>query len=158
MIEVVLAKIVMPLSLSISLLSITRLATSSFSLKAPEDFNNWSTKVVFPWSTCPNTLTTGCLIAIIPPDINGSDTSLENPDTDFGTDEDTIIVTDTVKQTTEPCERDWIIINETLLEWTEEYPIPEVFYFTNNYTIEPHKSIIVNISLSFEKNKSYYGW
>ena len=47
-----------------------------------------------------------------------------------------------------------IIINETLLEWTEEYPIPEVFYFTNNYTIEPHKSIIVNISLSFEKNKN----
>ena len=92
--------------------------------------------------------------AIIPPDINESDTSLENPDTDFGTDEDTIIVTDTVKQTTEPCERDWIIINETLLEWTEEYPIPEVFYFTNNYTIEPHKSIIVNISLSFEKNKN----
>ena len=92
--------------------------------------------------------------AIIPPDINESDTSLENPDTDFGTDEDTIIVTDTVKQTTEPCERDWIIINETFLEWTEEYPIPEVFYFTNNYTIEPHKSIIVNISLSFEKNKN----
>ena len=51
-----------------------------------------------------------------------------------------------------PCEREIILLNETLLNWTEEYPIPEVFYFTNNYTIEPHKSMIVNISLKFEKN------
>ena len=51
-----------------------------------------------------------------------------------------------------PCEREIIVLNETLLNWTEEYFIPEVFYLTNNYTIESHKSMIVNLSLTFEEN------
>ena len=50
--DVVLARMVMPLSLSISLLSIALSFTSSFSRKVPEDFKSWSTKVVLPWSTC----------------------------------------------------------------------------------------------------------
>ena len=41
------------------------------------------------------------------------------------------IITDAPTQ--EPCEREVIILNETYLEWTEEYAIPEVFYITNNY-------------------------
>ena len=61
---------------------------------------------------------------------------------------------ETVKPTQEPCERDWIVVNETFLNWTETYPIPESFYFTNNYTIGPHQSKIVNISLTFEKNEN----
>ena len=51
-----------------------------------------------------------------------------------------------------PCERDWIVIKETLITWTEEYPIPEIFYISNNYTIEAHKSMIINISLTFGVN------
>ena len=39
-----------------------------------------------------------------------------------------------------------------MLNWTEEYPIPEAFYFTNNYTIEAHKSMVINVSMTFEKN------
>ena len=31
---------------------------------------------------------------------------------------------------------------------------PEVFYFTKNYTIEPHKSRTINSSLTFEKNNN----
>ena len=54
--------------------------------------------------------------------------------------------------TQEPCEREVIVLNTTFLEWTEEYPIPEVFYITNNYTIEPHSSLKINVSLTFEKN------
>ena len=38
------------------------------------------------------------------------------------------------------------------MEWTEEYPIPELFYLTDNYTIEPHSSMTINISLTFKKN------
>ena len=57
-------------------------------------------------------------------------------------------------QTTPPCERELILVNETFLNWTERYAIPEVFYFTNNYTIKPHQSRIINISLSFEKNSN----
>ena len=53
-----------------------------------------------------------------------------------------------------PCERDWIVIKETLITWTEEYPIPEIFYISNNYTIEAHKSMIINISLTFEINNN----
>ena len=59
-------------------------------------------------------------------------------------------ITDTPTQ--EPCEREIILLNETFLEWTEEYPIPELFYLTDNYTIEPHSSKIINISLTFKKN------
>ena len=59
---------------------------------------------------------------------------------------------ETVKPTQEPCERDWIIVNETYLNWTETYPIPEVHYFSNNYTIEPHQSKVINLSVTFEKN------
>ena len=58
----------------------------------------------------------------------------------------------------EPCERDKILLSETLLEWTEEYPIPEVFYLTDKYSIEPHKSMIVNISLTFEKDETTRGF
>ena len=58
----------------------------------------------------------------------------------------------TTKPTQEPCEREIIIINETILNWTEEYPIPEAFYFTNNYTIEAHKSMTINVSMTFEEN------
>ena len=50
----------------------------------------------------------------------------------------------------EPCVTDV----EKVINWTETYPIPEVFYFTNNYTIEPHSSRIINASLTFEKNKN----
>ena len=75
--------------------------------------------------------------------------------TDDNTDEDQ---PDTSKSTQEPCEREKIVINETLLEWTEEYPIPEAFYLTNNYTIEPHQSMIVNISLTFELNDTEGGY
>ena len=60
------------------------------------------------------------------------------------------IITDAPTQ--EPCEREVIILNETYLEWTEEYAIPEVFYITNNYTIEPHSSLKINVSLTFKKN------
>ena len=51
-----------------------------------------------------------------------------------------------------PCEKEKIVIKEELLTWFEKYPIPEVFYFTKKYTIEPHKSRIINISMTFEKN------
>ena len=81
------------------------------------------------------------------------DTSTDSPISDITKDNQVFEKEqETVKPTTPPCERDWILINETFLNWTEEYPIPEVFYFTNNYTIEPHKSMIINISLTFEKN------
>ena len=85
----------------------------------------------------------------------------EPKDNEDGTDQDSDITkendvieaeTEPVKPTTPPCERENITINETFLNWTEEYPIPEVFYLTNNYTIEPHKSMIVNVSVTFEKN------
>ena len=36
----------------------------------------------------------------------------------------------------------------------EKIIIPEVFYFTENYTISPHKSRIINASLTFEKNNN----
>ena len=88
-------------------------------------------------------------------DDNQDNTSSDSQDSDISEDNGdltTDTVVNTVKQTEEPCERDIIIVNETFLNWTEEYPIPEVFYFTNNYTIEPHQSIIMNISLTFEKN------
>ena len=64
--------------------------------------------------------------------------------------EETVPQTDPPTQ--EPCEREVIVINETFLEWTEEYPIPEIFYLTNNYTIEPHSSLTINLSLTFKKN------
>ena len=72
------------------------------------------------------------------------------------TDEPTQEPTDepTDPPTQEPCEREIIILNETRLEWTEEYPIPEIFYITNNYTIEPHSSLTVNLSLTFRKNEN----
>ena len=66
--------------------------------------------------------------------------------------EDEIIDEGTDVPTQEPCEREIIILNETFLEWSEEYPIPEVFYITNNYTIEPHSSLKINISLTFKEN------
>ena len=77
---------------------------------------------------------------------------VDNPD-------DTTVPTDPPTQ--EPCEREIILLNETYLEWTEEYPIPEVFYITNNYTIEPHSSLTINLSLTFKENentteKGYY--
>jgi hypothetical protein len=54
--------------------------------------------------------------------------------------------------TTEPpCE--WYILNYTDVFWSEEYAIPEVFYLTQNYTIEPHSSMKINLSLTFEKNR-----
>ena len=54
--------------------------------------------------------------------------------------------------TTEPpCE--WYILNYTDVFWSEEYAIPEVFYLTQNYTIEPHSSMKINLSLTFEENK-----
>ena len=76
-----------------------------------------------------------------------------------------VIVVDTTQATDpptqEPCEREIIELNRTYLEWTEEYPIPEVFYITNNYTIEPHSSLTINLSLTFKENinkteKGYY--
>ena len=55
--------------------------------------------------------------------------------------------------TTEPpCE--WYILNYTDVFWSEEYAIPEVFYLTENYTIEPHSSMKINLSLTFEKNNN----
>ena len=50
-IAVFLERIVIPLSLSISLESITRSATSWLALKVPLCFNSSSTRVVLPWST-----------------------------------------------------------------------------------------------------------
>jgi hypothetical protein len=47
-----LARMVMPRSRSMSLLSITRSATFSFSRKVPLWRSSWSTSVVLPWSTC----------------------------------------------------------------------------------------------------------
>ena len=44
-------RIVMPRSRSMSLLSITRSVTFSFSRKVPLWRSNWSTSVVLPWST-----------------------------------------------------------------------------------------------------------
>ena len=87
-------------------------------------------------------------------DDDSTDDSTDD-NTDDNTDEDQ---PDTSKSTQEPCEREKIVINETLLEWTEEYPIPEAFYLTNNYTIEPHQSMIVNISLTFELNDTEGGY
>ena len=55
-------------------------------------------------------------------------------------------------QATPPYEKELSLIKERLLNRAERYPIPEVFYFTNNYTIKPHQSRIINISLTFEKN------
>ena len=53
--------------------------------------------------------------------------------------------------TTEPpCE--WYILNYTDVFWSEEYAIPEVFYLTENYTIEPHSSMKINLSLTFKEN------
>ena len=75
----------------------------------------------------------------------------QTPNTDISKDNEDI-ETDTEKPTTEPCEREIIVVNETYLNWTEEYPIPEVFYFTNNYTIQPHQSMTLNITMTFEKN------
>jgi hypothetical protein len=46
-----LARMVMPRSRSMSLLSITRSATFSFSRKVPLWRSSWSTSVVLPWST-----------------------------------------------------------------------------------------------------------
>ena len=79
-------------------------------------------------------------------DNSNSDEEESNEELDEVTDEET----DTPTQ--EPCEREVIILNETFLEWSEEYPIPEVFYITNNYTIEPHSSLKINISLTFKPN------
>ena len=62
--------------------------------------------------------------------------------------------TNIIQETVKPCIRDRILLNRTFFHWTEEYPIPEVFYFTNNYTIQPHQSRIINISLTFEKNQN----
>jgi hypothetical protein len=50
--EVHLARMVMPRSRSMSLLSIARSATVWLSRKAPDCLRSWSTRVVFPWSTC----------------------------------------------------------------------------------------------------------
>jgi hypothetical protein len=65
---------------------------------------------------------------------------------------DILIVEETDAPTQEPCEREVKVLNTTFLEWTEEYPIPEVFYITNNYTIEPHSSLKINVSLTFKEN------
>ena len=46
------AKIVMPRSFSIALLSITQSTTFSWLAKVPLWRSNWSTSVVLPWSTC----------------------------------------------------------------------------------------------------------
>ena len=54
---VFLARIVMPFSRSRSMESMTRSATSSLSLKAPDWRNRASTRVVFPWSTWAMTAT-----------------------------------------------------------------------------------------------------
>ena len=62
------------------------------------------------------------------------------------------IQTEKVKETTKPCERDIILLNQTFINWTEEYPDPEIFYLTNNYTIQPHSSMNVKIDLTFKKN------
>ena len=87
----------------------------------------------------------------------------ESPDDDQNESNDgevTAIISDEISAeetdppTQEPCEREIIILNETFLEWTEEYPIPELFYITNNYTIKPHSSLTVNVSLSFKKNNN----
>ena len=50
----------------------------------------------------------------------------QTPNTDISKDNEDI-ETDTEKPTTEPCEREIIVVNETYLNWTEEYPIPEVY-------------------------------
>ena len=50
--EVAFAKIVMPRSRSRSLLSMARSVVAWFSRYVPDCFNNSSTKVVLPWSTC----------------------------------------------------------------------------------------------------------
>ena len=52
--------------------------------------------------------------------------------------------------TVPPCDPMKIVYNDVF--WNETYPIPEVFYITNNYTIEPHSSLKINLSLTFEKN------
>ena len=78
---------------------------------------------------------------------SGMDTDDNNDNTDKENQEEATL-----------CVKDTILLSETLLEWTEEYPIPEVFYLTNNYTIEPHKSIIINISLTFQKNETVGGY
>ena len=87
---------------------------------------------------------------------DSNDEENENQEDEYNSDDSDIIEENEqdIKETTLPCEREIILLNETLLNWTEEYPIPEVFYFTNNYTIEPHQSMIVNISLTFEKNNN----
>lgn len=51
LIAVFFAKIVIPRSLSKSLLSIARSATVSLSRNVPDWRSNWSTRVVLPWST-----------------------------------------------------------------------------------------------------------
>ena len=42
--------------------------------------------------------------------------------------------------------------NNILDQWEEEYPIPEIFYLTDYYSIKAHKSLTINVSLTFEKN------
>ena len=80
-------------------------------------------------------------------DDNNNDTP-DNPDGDDNNDND---------ETDKPCEKEKIK-SETLVEWTEEYPIPEVFYISNKYNIEPHKSMLINISLTFEKDDNTGGY
>ena len=36
--------------------------------------------------------------------------------------------------------------------WEEQYPISKDFYITNNYTIEVHSSLKINISLTFRES------
>ena len=79
----------------------------------------------------------------------------DNSDDDDNSDNDND--NDNSDETDKPCEKEKIK-SETLIEWTEEYPIPEVFYISNKYIIEPHKSMLINISLTFEKDVDTGGY
>ena len=81
-----------------------------------------------------------------------SDENQDSKDTDANDDNTQPEQPPEPEPTEKPCERDSIVVNETIINWTEVYPIPEVFYFTDNYTIEPHSSRIINASLKFEEN------
>jgi hypothetical protein len=95
--------------------------------------------------------------ATTPPPPSPSPSSPEGDDSDRNETTEEPVTTEPEKvpttepATTEPpCE--WYILNYTDVFWNEEYAIPEIFYLTENYTIEPHSSMKINLSLTFKKN------
>ena len=128
--------------------------TFAFKVRNFVNITEYMNTTLYDWGPNPEECLEEEIIVSTEPESPEDDDEDQSQSSEEEKNEDVVIVEPEITDapTQEPCEREVIVLNTTFLEWTEEYPIPEVFYITNNYTIEPHSSLTINVSLSFKIN------